>query len=195
MIATSTFADPERESQQVFRAAMRALAEPCQPLDLAAKITVPAGLTPGAAALLLTLADFETSVWLEAAALERPAIGEYLRFHTGTKLVTEPSQATFALITLAGRMPKLYSFAQGVPEYPDRSTTLIVETAAFNASSWDCKGPGIAGTRRFGVAGVPSDFINFWEHNRSGFPLGVDILFVGRHQVAGLPRTTQLWEA
>ena len=192
---TSTFTDPGRHSQQVFRAAMRALAEPCKPISLAANITPPDGLTAAAAAVLLTLADFETSLWLDAAASGRPEIGGYLRFHTGTKLTTQASDASFALITLAGRMPKLHDFAQGVPEYPDRSTTLIVETAAFNAREWTCSGPGIAGTRTFGVKGMPSDFLSFWAHNASGFPLGVDILFVAGGQIAGLPRTTRLCEA
>ena len=193
--STSTFADPGRESQQVFRAAMRALAEPCKLVELMARVSPPDGLTSGAAALLLTLADFETSVWLDAVTTVRPEICGYLKFHTGTRMVKDPDQANFALITFAGRMPKLYDFAQGVPEYPDRSTTLIVETTAFNRSDWACKGPGIAGTRTVGAAGVPSDFINFWEHNRLGFPLGVDILFVCGHQIAGLPRTTRLTEA
>ena len=192
---TSSFADPGRESQQMFRAAMRALAEPGKPVAFGIQISAPTGLTSGAAALLLTLADFETSVWLDAVAAERADISGYLKFHTGTRIVTEPDKANFALITLAGRMPKLYDFAQGLPEYPDRSTTLIAETAAFNTTDWECTGPGIVGTRMFGVAGVPSDFINFWEHNRLGFPLGVDILFVCGGQIAGLPRTTRLAEA
>ena len=193
-VETSTFRDPGRDSQRVFRSVMRALAEPARPVPLQYAIAPPDGLSTGAAAVLLTLADFETTFWLDEPAAKVAAIGDYLRFHTGARLVGAASDATFAVITDPVRMPALATFAQGTHEYPDRSTTLIIDAAQLDDRGWTCRGPGIDGTRTFGVARLASTFVAQWEENGAGFPLGVDIVFVAGRSIAGLPRTTRLME-
>jgi len=192
---TTAFRDPVRHSQNVFRSVMNALAKPAFALPLACDVVPPKGLSPGAAAVLLTLADFETTFWLDEPAWERTEIGAYLRFHTGAKQVGSVRVANFALLTDLGRMPVLAKFAQGNHEYPDRSTTLIVDVPTLLTHGWTCTGPGIDGTRMFGVAGLPPDFVAQWANNVAAFPLGLDVLFVCGGQIAGLPRTTRITEA
>ena len=68
------FADPVIESQGVFRAVMDALARPGTPMPLSAALAPPAPLTPGLAAVALTLADHEAPLWLDPPLAEAPAV-------------------------------------------------------------------------------------------------------------------------
>lgn len=185
------FADPVLDSQRVFRAAMDALSHPGRTVPLDTALDVPAPLTPSGAALVLMLADFETTLWLDAALAAAPAVGRYLTFHSGVRLTDDPSTADFALVSDPAAMPDLGDFAQGTPDYPDRSTTLIVQVEAFGAG-WHLEGPGIKDRIAFSAAPLAPDFTDQIVANRAGFPLGVDILFAGPATIAGLPRSTRL---
>ena len=66
----------------------RAWRGPARSCGSIAGFAPPAPLFAPAAALLLTLCDFETSVWLDPPlARQRRALREFLRFHTGARLV------------------------------------------------------------------------------------------------------------
>ncbi|WP_284209316.1 phosphonate C-P lyase system protein PhnH, partial [Chitiniphilus shinanonensis] len=164
------------------------------------EVAAPAPLAPATGAAALALLDYETPVWLQSADS-----APWLRFHAGCPLVDDPARARFALIDDAGAMPPLSAFAQGEPEYPDRSATLLIQVAGFapHASTergptlrgpiWS--GPGIADEVRLGVVGLPDGFWRDWQRNAGHFPLGVDLLLVAGAQVVGLPRTTTVREA
>lgn len=185
------FPDAVLDAQAVFRAAMDALARPVLPRALTAPVAPPAPLTPELAALALTLADHETHVWLDGA-LDTAPVRDWLRFHTGTRLTDRPEAATFALIADPASMPALAAFAQGEPEYPDRSTTLLVAVADFDAGTpLTFAGPGMREPTVFAPAPLPDTFARQWRDNAGSFPLGVDILFVASGQVAGLPRSAR----
>lgn len=189
------FADPVFASQRVFDAAMNALARPGTILPIGADAGPPAPLTPELGALALTLCDHDSPVWLDATLSAVPAVTEWLRFHTGAPVVAAPGEAMFALIADAGAMPRLDGFAQGVAEYPDRSTTLIVAIGSLEGgAALTLRGPGIENTARFAPSDLPTDFHAQWTENRARFPLGVDMIFVAQGQVAGLPRTSRIAE-
>lgn len=185
------FTDPARESQQAFRAMMNAMAQPGAVVDVDAGFAPPAPLNAAAATLLLTLADFETKVWSDTGVDVTAA--QFLRFHTGARLIDEPALADFALVTDPRNPPALDSFAQGTPDYPDRSATLIMQVEAFGRD-WRLTGPGIDGQTRFSAAPMPEDFVKQWRDNHARFPRGVDIIFAGNGQIAALPRSTEIVE-
>lgn len=189
------FRDPPKDSQRVFRAAMSAMARPGTILPLEPAFTAPVPLSATAAAVLLTLADFETPVWLDAAAANEPAVAGFVRFHTGARLVSDPQDAAFALITDAANAPPLAAFAQGLADYPDRSTTVIWQVDSLAAEGWRFAGPGIKGEIAFRAEPLPADFAGQLAANRAGFPLGVDLLFAAPGRIAALPRSAQLVEA
>jgi phosphonate C-P lyase system protein PhnH len=122
------FADPVFQSQGAFRALLAALSEPGLACDLGDAIVPPAGLEPATAVALLTLADYETPIWLPAALRDGPA-GAWLRFHCGAALVDDPAKAAFAVIGGAATEPKLAAFNVGDDQFPDRSTTVLVQCA------------------------------------------------------------------
>jgi alpha-D-ribose 1-methylphosphonate 5-triphosphate synthase subunit PhnH len=186
------FRDAVREPQAVFRLAMRAMASPGQIIELGAGIVPPAPLLVPAAALLLTLCDFETPVWLDTMLADSADVAAFLRFHTGARLVPSPADAAFAVVADAARMPALTTFARGAPDYPDRSATLIVQVEGLTVGGWTLEGPGIRGATCFTAAPLPADFATQLRANRAAFPRGVDIFFSTRTLLAALPRSTRV---
>ena len=84
---------------------------------------------------------------------------ETLRFHCGAPIVEAPSQAAFALAADATSLPPLDSFALGSPEYPDRSTTLLIQVRGLGEGrAVRLTGPGIEGSRRLAADGLAPDF-------------------------------------
>lgn len=140
------FARPVEASQSVFHAVMQALSRPGRIATLGSELTPPSPLTPELAALALTLADQDAPVWLDAPLAASDDVQAFLRFHTGAPIVTDPSQAAFALVSAARDLPDLADFAQGTDAYPDRSTTLIVAVEALaTGEGLRLRGPGIKG--------------------------------------------------
>lgn len=184
------FKDPVLHSQTAFRALMNALAHPGTPSALFLPDEAPEPLTPGLAAVALTLLDHDTPVWLSSSLAAAPAVTRFLAFHTGAPLVVEPDEAAFAFAANWDEVPSLSSFAQGTPTYPDRSTTLIVASPAFaGESGLRLSGPGIRGRRDLPGGVVPHKRLGEFAVNRAAFPLGVDVFVVAPNQVLGLPRT------
>ncbi|MFC4273555.1 phosphonate C-P lyase system protein PhnH [Achromobacter aloeverae] len=185
------FADPVAQAQAVFRVALQALSEPGQPRVLAAECGVPAGLSPALAALLLTLADVDTPVWLPAGLDD--AVAAFLRFHCGCPLVATPAEAVFVVAPAGHAAPALADCNAGDPAYPDRSTTLLIEVEDWQAgTAVRLTGPGIADARALAPAGLPADFWRQWAVNHRRFPQGVDVLLTHGREICGLPRTTRV---
>jgi alpha-D-ribose 1-methylphosphonate 5-triphosphate synthase subunit PhnH len=189
------FSDPVFQSQAAFRALLAALSEPGMLQQVAGEITPPESLATATATALLTLADYETPVWLPEALRNGPA-GAWLRFHCGAALVDDPAGAAFAVIDGTADQPKLSAFNLGTDQFPDRSTTVIVQVAALeNGPALTLAGPGILGSRTITPQGLRAGFTDELRENRALYPLGVDVLLVHGEGLIGLPRSTQVEEA
>ncbi|MFG1372464.1 phosphonate C-P lyase system protein PhnH [Xanthobacter oligotrophicus] len=192
------FADPVHDAQRTFAALMRAMAEPARPVPLVSALSPPAPLSPEMAATALALLDYETPVYLDATLAAVPDVAAFLRFHTGAPVVADPAAARFALLGNSAALPDFARFAQGEPDYPDRSATLIVQVARMGEESPGAtsagegalvlEGPGIKGTRTFSAAPLPADFARRLAANRALYPLGIDLILCAPGLVAGLPR-------
>src|SRR5215469_15200282 len=99
------FADPVRASQAVFRAVMDAMAHPGTIVATDELTRAPQPLGLAAAAVALTLLDYETPMWLDPALAQSPDVAAWLRFHTGAPLTDDPRQAAFGIIADPPRMP------------------------------------------------------------------------------------------
>ncbi|MEO0673168.1 MAG: phosphonate C-P lyase system protein PhnH [Pseudomonadota bacterium] len=186
------FADPVQEAQAAFRTCLTAMSRPGLPQRLTGPNELPRGLYPTTAAVLLALADFETPVWLDGAARADAAIGEYVRFQRSSPIVDDKNSAAFALITDVASMSALEAFAQGSLQYPDRSTTLLIQVAAFRNQGLTFEGPGVNGTIQFQPEPMPHAFETQLTANRSAFPCGVDLIFATSSHIACLPRSSRL---
>lgn len=184
------FGDPTRESQAVFRRVMEAMARPGTIHDLSFAPEPPAGLGRAAAAVALTLFDFETRVWLDPALRGGPAEG-WLRFHCACPLTDDPQRAAFA-IAAAADAPALSAFNQGDARYPDRSTTLILQLPALiGGPRVTLEGPGIKGQATLSATGLAPGFWEQVEANHARFQFGVDLIFAAGDLLAALPRSTR----
>lgn len=187
------FEDPVGGAQATFRAALRALATPGRAQPVNAACGVPPGLSAAMTALLLTLVDVDTPVWLPAAIDE--GVRQFLRFHCACPLVSDPGQARFAAVPAGFQAPPMEELDAGDPAYPDQSCTLLLDVASLSAGlAVTLSGPGIEHAQPLSVSGLPAGFWRQWQVNHRRFPLGVDVLLTQGGQVCGLPRTTRVEE-
>jgi alpha-D-ribose 1-methylphosphonate 5-triphosphate synthase subunit PhnH len=189
---TTAFADPVHASQHTFRAVMDALARPGTIISLAATVTAPSPLHPAAAAVALTLLDYETPVWLDHMLSATGDIADWIRFHTGAPITPDTRAAAFAFAADGARAPDLDVFSLGTSEYPDRSTTLVLQVKQFSGESLTLAGPGIAGTQSISAGPLPNDFRAQLIANRALFPRGVDVILATDDTIAALPRSVRV---
>lgn len=187
------FKEPVFAAQAVFHALMSAMARPGTIHRLDGFVLPPAPVNAPAGAVVATLCDPETLLWLDPTLSLESAAGGWFSFHTGTKLTNDLEAATFALALSAKTMPTLAVMEQGTSEYPDRSTTLILQVERlFEGGDLLLEGPGIETTIRLGVATLPAFFREAWAENNQRFPRGVDLIFASPAAIACLPRTTRI---
>jgi alpha-D-ribose 1-methylphosphonate 5-triphosphate synthase subunit PhnH len=179
------FDDPPRQAALAFRAVLDAMARPGRIRRVAGAVP-PAPLSTAAGTLLLVLADGTTPVHL-AGRLDTAKLRDWVTFHTGAPLVRR-EQAVFAVGLWADLLP-LEGYRIGVPEYPDRSATLIVELDRLAAEGARLTGPGIEREARLGLPETAA-----FHANAALFPLGLDFVFTCGAQLAALPRTTLVEE-
>ena len=192
-MVAAAFTDPVMAAQATFRAVLDATARPGTIARMTQLLTAPAPLSAGAAAIALTLCDNDTPVWLDAPLRAAPAVGEWLRFHTGARITEDPATAAFAFVSDAPVLLPLDVFHLGTLEYPDRATTIIVQVASFTEGTrFVLTGPGIRQQRAVRIASPPGDLAERLSANRRLFPRGVDLLLVAGFDIMALPRTTQV---
>ncbi|RJL06187.1 phosphonate C-P lyase system protein PhnH [Paracoccus aestuarii] len=172
------FTDPARQSATAFRALMEAMARPGSIHTLSGAAAP--GLSPAAATVLLLLADPTTPVHLAGGD---PDLAAWLRFHAGCPL-TGPEGAALAL----GRWPlDLDPLPKGLPDYPDRSATVIMELDRLDDDGPRLTGPGIRDHARLSLPAT-APFVA----NRRLFPMGLDFIFTCGDRLACLPRSTRV---
>jgi len=186
------FADPEFEAQSVFRTLMDCFARPGRIGRLTALATPPSPLGMASGAVALTLCDHDTPVWL-SSALVKSAAPNWIAFHTGAPVIELKDEARFAFVERDGAVPGFDQFALGTAEYPDRSTTLVVEVDALTGGRpFIGRGPGIKDEVVIAPKGLPDLFLDLWAANRALFPRGIDLVLTAEESVLCLPRTTRL---
>lgn len=191
--STGGFANPVLSSQSVFRSVMDALARPGSVHMIAEEVNAPSSMMTAAAAVALAMFDHDTPIWIDDRFSTEPSIGAWLRFQTGAPLTSDASRAAFALVHDGATLPDFETFALGTPEYPDRSTTFVVQVDTFaEGPELVLSGPGIRGTSTLRAGALPSDFAARMQANRALFPRGVDLLLVCGSELVALPRSAHV---
>lgn len=189
------FANPVADAQDVFRTVMTALSRPGKIVPATTSLVVPDRLPAAMAAIALTLADYETAVWLDDRLTQEPAFAQMLAFQTGAPIATSPREAALAFCLDACGLPRLDSFAQGTLEYPDRSTTIVAAVASLtDGEAMVISGPGIDGRETIAPMPLPDDFRHQMQLNQALFPCGVDLILATDDAILGLPRTVEIVE-
>jgi alpha-D-ribose 1-methylphosphonate 5-triphosphate synthase subunit PhnH len=192
MALSPGFVDPVLEAQSAFRSIMEATARPGKVCPLDATLAPPAPLSRGAGMVALTLFDQDTPVWLDAS-LASDDVTYWLRFHTRAPVVTDPQSAAFAILSRPEQVPPFDAFALGTLDYPDRSTTVILQVDSLERGRpLVLAGPGIKARATLRAEPLPADLPRRLAANRALFPRGNDLLLVTGSRVAALPRSVTL---
>jgi alpha-D-ribose 1-methylphosphonate 5-triphosphate synthase subunit PhnH len=187
------FADKVLSAQATFRSVLDATARPGSVHRIGATAGAPASMMRGTAAIALTLFDHDTPVWLDPLMSETSVVTKWLKFHTGAPVTANSSICSFAIIGDPRALPALDRFAFGSNEYPDRSTTLILQVESLTQGPpLELRGPGIDGTAILRAAIEPTDLFGRLEINRTLFPRGIDVVLVADDAIVAIPRTTRL---
>lgn len=225
----AAFSQPVQQAQQVFRAALQALSRPglAQPLppallaELSARLAPTLSPTPTLAALMLSLLDADTALWL-SPALDHAALRGWLRLHAGVACTDALPRADFAALRAHELTPALWAQpARGDDESPQQSATLLIElptgegsgegvgadtltdadtdaaAAAVTAAPVPrCRltlcGPGIQGQLTLAVCGIDPAVWRARQAEAADFPRGLDLLLCRGPALLGLPRSTRL---
>lgn len=187
------FADKVLSAQSTFRSVMDAMARPGSVQRIVPMAGAPGPMMRGTAAIALTLFDHDTPLWLDARMVESSDLVKWLKFHTGAPVVRDCSIASFALISDGTALPPLDRFALGTSEYPDRSTTVIIQVDSLaTGRSFELHGPGIDGVATLQASIKPFDLFERLRVNEALFPRGIDVVLVADDAVVAIPRTTRV---
>jgi alpha-D-ribose 1-methylphosphonate 5-triphosphate synthase subunit PhnH len=187
------FADKVLSAQSTFRSVMDAMARPGSVQHIAVAAGTPVAMMRGTAAIALTLFDHDTPLWLDPSMSETSDVAKWLKFHTGAPVIANSSICSFALIGDARALPGLDRFAFGSSEYPDRSTTLVLQVESLTQGSvLELRGPGIDGVAMLRATIQPSDLFERLAINAALFPRGIDVVLVHDDAIVAIPRTTRL---
>jgi alpha-D-ribose 1-methylphosphonate 5-triphosphate synthase subunit PhnH len=184
------FADPVGDAQAIFRAVLDAMARPGKLQRVGAGLAAPAPLDCATAAVLLTLIDNETPLWVDPVA---DASRAWLAFHCGAAITDVVGDASFAL---ALSLPDLIALSSGSDEAPEDSATLILQVGALgNGARYRLAGPGLREPAILAVDGLPGHFVAAWRQNHALYPRGVDVILCSGTTLTALPRSVTIEEA
>lgn len=188
MTLLASFNHPVADAQRAFRRILKAMSEP------GVMVSLPlaqgwGALSPAATAVLLTLVDQESPLWIDPQ-VDNPILRSNLRFHTGVPL-SESRDAPFAL-SHAASSPRPAAFAAGDNLAPEKSTTLIIEVPSLNGGlTLRLSGPGLRETRAIAPQ-LPESVLDYLRNRPHPFPQGVDLIFTCGEAMMALPRTTRV---
>jgi len=186
----AAFPEPVLQAQACFRAVLDAMARPGRVFGVDAGFAPPAPLAPATASVLLTLADHETPLWLDADSAEAR---DWVAFHCGAPVLADPARCGFAVAL--GPMD-LQRLPAGTHETPERSATLIQQVRALGTGRrYRLVGPGLREPALLAVDGLAEDFAVAWAANHARFPRGVDLILCAGTRLAALPRSVGVTEA
>jgi alpha-D-ribose 1-methylphosphonate 5-triphosphate synthase subunit PhnH len=180
------------QAARCFRKVLDSFAKPGTRVELPPLGDLSATLNAASASLALVLFDFQTALWL-SPLLDRQDVRDFLRFRTGVPLVQEPGNAAFAICMaseFAGIHPRL---SKGSAEYPDRSTTAVVQVQDFEAPQRvKLQGPGIRDAAVMSAAGFSLHEWTLLADDRILFPLGIDVALTSAASLVAIPRSTRI---
>lgn len=180
---TGGFSDPAPQAARAFRQIMKVIAKPGT-IEVIEGAEPPAPLSKAAGTLLLTLCDPETGIYL-TEEFDVDPVRNWINFHIGAPLVAAET-CDFAVGSWEALAP-LSQFKIGTSEYPDRSTSLIVESDILENQGSVLQGPGIKDRAALSLPETAA-----FQTNHTLFPLGLDFYFTCGDRIAALPRTTEV---
>ena len=188
MTLSAGFANPVADAQSCFRAVLDAMARPGR-VRTVTGLAPPEPLCDAAAAVLLTLADHETPLWLDSVV--EPA-KSWIAFHTGAAIAAIDR----AMFGMALSLPDFDRFLSGTDEMPETAATIILQVRSLaGGRRFVLDGPGLREPEILTVDGLPLDFATIWRRNHALFPRGIDLILCAGRELTALPRSVRVRDA
>lgn len=144
MTLLASFNHPVADAQRAFRRILKAMSEPGVMVSLPLQQGWGA-LSPAATALLLTLVDQESPVWLDAE-IDNEQLRNNLRFHTGAPITTQqdaPFALSHAAAQLTRRSSQRVTICHRKKHHADyRSAVTEWRPDAASLRPWPARNPG-----------------------------------------------------
>ncbi len=111
---------------------------------------------------------------------------------------TELSLADFIIVMPGPSKGKLLAAKTGVPEYPDRSATVLFSVESLvGGSAGDfhvrLTGPGVPGEKYIQIQGLDHEVLCQLRELNSSYPLGVDSIFIDQNdRIMCIPRSAKI---
>lgn len=193
--ASHGFANPSIDAAFSFRALLSTMSRPGKLVPLTVAFQAIDNLNPVAKLVALTLVDQQSPIWLDED-LNSDQVQQFIKFNCAATISAAKNQAMFGFFSHCPSVKELEGFQIGTAEYPDRSTTIIIQVTHLShedvADSVTLQGPGIKTTQVLYVKGLHDDFWQWFQTNQANFPLGNDIILAGPTCFAALSRSTKI---
>ncbi|QFU84837.1 phosphonate C-P lyase system protein PhnH [Natronorubrum aibiense] len=175
--------DPVRDTQQIFRALLDAMARP--------GTIERTPTTPADHAVLATLVDHEVSLHTEDDAV--------CEAFAGAGRLVEAALPDADVVHIAGSTDGRVREAQhGSLKEPSDGATVVyrVDSIETEPTADDVavtvSGPGVPGTRTFAIGGLPAAELEAIADAQRAFPRGIDVVLTTEDRLAALPRSIDL---
>lgn len=186
-------ADLAIQNQQTFRELVQAFAYPGRKRTLEIEETYQGGLLPETIVSLFALLDGEVTYHILG---EDKAAEQEIQFRTlaQTAAMEKADYIVVPLNQVAQIAAAIEQSKKGTLADPNLSATFIIECKNLQTEegSLTWTGPGIKTTVSMAIADSET-WLGTRNEAVSDFPLGIDVLFVGKDgSIVGLPRTTKV---
>ena len=183
--------NPVFDTQHTFRKLLYAMSYPGRIVTVESELEAPNGISIAAAAICLTLLDYETPLWSDLPTTSEAV--EWVRFHCGCPMTTDPFGGSLALVTRPWKLHSLRDFRLGTDYCPEDSATLIFQVVEMGTNKgMRLNGPGIYGTTYFEVKDFPKHLWAERKQLEELYPRGLDFIFCCERAVVAIPRTTRI---
>jgi alpha-D-ribose 1-methylphosphonate 5-triphosphate synthase subunit PhnH len=203
-----TVYDPVFDSQEHYRLLLDAMARPGT-INVLPRIplTPPAGLP--AAAALVGFALLNSDITFYAEGKDAATLTRYLAVNTSARAVSK-GEADFIFAGGGSPATLIAGIKTGTLSYPEEGATLVAAVdamageaqglgpreglpAGMPALALTLKGPGVAGSKTFFVAGLNVALLEALVECNSEFPLGIDLILADpADRIACIPRSTKV---
>lgn len=178
------------QSQATFKAILNATSEPGKLITLDNYNFTWDNLNAATVAILLTLCDHDSTVYLNQEYATQPNL-KSLAFHTQAKTVPE-SHANFVVIHHQPTQQELDNLNLGTDLSPEESSTVIVQVDDFSEGNLlQLRGPGILHKREINLP-LSETLHHYFKMQRNHFPKGADFIFTYENHLIAIPRSTSV---
>ncbi len=184
------------DAQAHFRILLDSMARPGSINTLDTKnLSVPDGLNAASAFIAFALLNSDVTFHLNN---KNETVEQYLKTNTFSQ-AGNSMDANFIFLSGKDAADIIFQTSVGEPEYPEKSTTLIIDVASIqdhkqeDSLAIEVSGPGVKDTQTCFIQGLNKAILEALKEQNAEYPLGIDTIVTDQHgRLLCFPRTSRL---